>query len=263
MADGLTINADKVNLNTKTLEGIGLTPKEDDTKKLFKKDDQSELMQAIKDMPESFRQVLKETLQVTGQSIVDEIFANEPKTPEEPKEHFQKPTDKINDVKKLAAKYGTPALYLGAKIDDIIKILSKPVKEMASSKNNPVSAASVIVLGSNVEDSKKYIKDFQELTDFVSKQKPLDIGVFKDTQKRLDELTESMDKTTHTKVNTKDSEKFTKQMGSITANFSQVVKQVITLNALTKLIDFKKANTKLDGMERYLERLSDMGDDIV
>lgn len=262
MADGLTINADKVNLNTKTLEGIGLTPKEDDTKKLFKKDDQSELMQAIKDMPESFRQVLKETLQVTGQSIVDEIFANEPKTPEEPKEHFQKPTDKINDVKKLAAKYGTPALYLGAKIDDIIKILNKPVKEMASSKNNPVSAASVIVLGSNVEDSKKYIKDFQELTDFVSKQKPLDIGVFKDTQKRLDELTESMDKTTHTKVKTKDSEKFTKQMGSITANFSQVVKQVISLNALTSFINFKKANAKLDDMDKYLERLSGMGDNI-
>lgn len=262
MADGLTINADKVNLNTKTLEGIGLTPKEDDTKKLFKKDDQSELMQAIKDMPESFRQVLKETLQVTGQSIVNEIFANEPKTPEEPKEHFQKPTDKINDVKKLAAKYGTPALYLGAKIDDIIKILNKPVKEMASSKNNPVSAASVIVLGSNVEDSKKYIKDFQELTDFVSKQKPLDIGVFKDTQKRLDELTESMDKTTHTKVKTKDSEKFTKQMGSITANFSQVVKQVISLNALTSFINFKKANAKLDDMDKYLERLSGMGDNI-
>ena len=262
MADGLTINADKVNLNTKTLEGIGLTPKEDDTKKLFKKDDQSELMQAIKDMPESFRQVLKETLQATGQSIVNEIFANEPKTPEEPKEHFQKPTDKINDVKKLAAKYGTPALYLGAKIDDIIKILNKPVKEMASSKNNPVSAASVIVLGSNVENSKKYIKDFQELTDFVSKQKPLDIGVFKDTQKRLDELTESMDKTTHTKVNTKDSEKFTKQMGSITANFSQVVKQVISLNALTHFINFKKANAKLDDMDQYLERLSGMGDNI-
>lgn len=262
MADGLTINADKVNLNTKSLEGIGLTPKEDDTKKLFKKDDQSELMQAIKDMPESFRQVLKETLQVTGQSIVNEIFANEPKTPEEPKEHFQKPTDKINDVKKLAAKYGTPALYLGAKIDDIIKILNKPVKEMASSKNNPVSAASVIVLGSNVENSKKYIKDFQELTDFVSKQKPLDIGVFKDTQKRLDELTESMDKTTHTKVKTKDSEKFTKQMSSITTNFSQVVKQVISLNALTHFINFKKANAKLDDMDKYLERLSGMGDNI-
>ena len=58
MADGITLNADKVTLNTKTLEGIGLTPKGDDTKKLFKKDDQSELMQAIKDMPESFRQVL-------------------------------------------------------------------------------------------------------------------------------------------------------------------------------------------------------------
>lgn len=262
MPDGITLNADKVTLNTKSLEGIGLTPKGDDTKKLFKKDDQSELMQAIKDMPESFRQVLKETLQVTGQSIVNEIFANEPKTPEEPKEHFQKPTDKINDVKKLAAKYGTPALYLGAKIDDIIKILNKPVKEMASSKNNPVSAASVIVLGSNVENSKKYIKDFQELTDFVSKQKPLDIGVFKDTQKRLDELTESMDKTTHTKVKTKDSEKFTKQMGSITANFSQVVKQVISLNALTHFINFKKANAKLDDMDKYLERLSGMGDNI-
>lgn len=262
MANGLTINTDKVNLNTKTLEGIGLTPKEDDTKKFFKKDDQSELMQAIKDMPESFRQVLKETLQVTGQSIVDEIFANKPKTPEEPKEHFQKPTDKINDVKKLAAKYGTPALYLGAKIDDIIKILSKPVKEIATSSNNPISAAGVIVLGSNVENSKKYIKDFQELTDFVSKQKPLDIGVFKDTQKRLDELTESMDKTTHTKVSTKDSEKFTKQMSSITANFGQVVKQVISLNALTHFINFKKANAKLDDMDKYLERLSGMGDNI-
>lgn len=262
MPDGITLNADKVTLNTKTLEGIGLTPKGDDTKKIFKKDDQSELMQAIKDMPESFRQVLKETLQVTGQSIVDEIFANEPKTPEEPKEHFQKPTDKINDVKKLAAKYGTPALYLGAKIDDIIKILSKPVKEITASKNNPISAAGVIVLGSNVENSKKYIKDFQELTDFVSKQKPLDIGVFKDTQKRLDELTESMDKTTHTKVSTKDSEKFTKQMSSITANFGQVVKQVISLNALTHFINFKKANAKLDDMDKYLERLSGMGDNI-
>lgn len=262
MPDGITLNADKVTLNTKTLEGIGLTPKGDDTKKLFKKDEQSELMQAIKDMPESFRQVLKETLQATGQSIVNEIFANEPKTPEEPKEHFQKPTDKINDVKKLAAKYGTPALYLGAKIDDIIKILNKPVKEMASSKNNPVSAASVIVLGSNVENSKKYIKDFQELTNFVSNQKPLDIGVFKDTQKKLDELTESMDKTTHTKVKTKDAEKFTKQMSSITANFGQVVKQVISLNALTSFINFKKANAKLDDMDKYLERLSGMGDNI-
>lgn len=263
MADGLlTINADKVNLNTKSLEGIGLTPKEDDTKKLFKKDDQSELIQAIKDMPESFRQVLKETLQATGQFIVNEIFANEPKTQEEPKEHFQKSTDKINDVKKLTAKYGTPALYLGSKIDDIIKILSTPVKEIATSKNNPISAAGVIVLGSNVENSKKYIKDFQELTNFVSSQKPIDLGVFKDTQKRLDELTESMDKTTHTKVNTKDSEKFTKQMSSITANFGQVVKQVISLNALTSFINFKKANTKLDDMDKYLERLSDMGDNI-
>lgn len=262
MADGITLNADKVTLNTKTLEGIGLTPKKDDTKKLFKKDEQSELMQAIKDMPESFRQVLKETLQATGQSIVNEIFANEPKTQEEPKEHFQKSTDKINDVKKLTAKYGTPALYLGSKIDDIIKILSTPVKEITASKNSPISAAGVIVLGSNVENSKKYIKDFQELTNFVSSQKPIDLGVFKDTQKRLDELTESMDKTTHAKVKTKDSEKFTKQMSSVTANFSQVVKQVITLNTLTKLIDFKKANAKLDGMERYLERLSDMGDDI-
>lgn len=263
MADGLlTINADKVNLNTKSLEGIGLTPKEDDTKKLFKKDDQSELIQAIKDMPESFRQVLKETLQATGQSIVNEIFANEPKTQEEPKEHFQKSTDKINDVKKLTAKYGTPALYLGSKIDDIIKILSTPVKEIATSKNNPISAAGVIVLGSNVENSKKYIKDFQELTNFVSSQKPIDLGVFKDTQKRLDELTESMDKTTHTKVNIKDSEKFTKQMSSITANFGQVVKQVISLNALTSFINFKKANAKLDDMDKYLERLSDMGDNI-
>lgn len=262
MADGLTINADKVNLNTKSLEGIGLTPKEDDTKKLFKKDEQSELMQAIKDMPESFRQVLKETLQATGQSIVNEIFANEPKTQEEPKEHFQKSTDKINDVKKLTAKYGTPALYLGSKIDDIIKILSTPVKEIATSKNNPISAAGVIVLGSNVENSKKYIKDFQELTNFVSSQKPIDLGVFKDTQKRLDELTESMDKTTHTKVNTKDSEKFTKQMSSITANFGQVVKQVISLNTLTSFINFKKANAKLDDMDKYLKRLSDMGDNI-
>lgn len=262
MADGITLNADKVTLNTKSLEGIGLTPKEDDTKKLFKKDDQSELMQAIKDMPESFRQVLKETLQATGQSIVNEIFANEPKTQEEPKEHFQKPTDKINDVKKLTAKYGTPALYLGSKIDDIIKILSTPVKEMAASTNNPISAAGVIVLGSNVENSKKYIKDFQELTNFVSSQKPIDLGVFKDTQKRLDELTESMDKTTHTKVNTKDSEKFTKQMSSITANFGQVVKQVISLNALTSFINFKKANAKLDDMDKYLERLSGIGDNI-
>lgn len=262
MADGITLNADKVTLNTKSLEGIGLTPKEDDTKKLFKKDDQSELMQAIKDMPESFREVLKETLQVTGQSIVNEIFANEPKTQEEPKEHFQKPTDKINDVKKLTAKYGTPALYLGSKIDDIIKILSTPVKEIATSKNSPISAAGVIVLGSNVENSKKYIKDFQELTNFVSSQKPIDLGVFKDTQKRLDELTESMDKTTHTKVNTKDSEKFTKQMSSITANFGQVVKQVISLNALTSFINFKKANAKLDDMDKYLERLSSIGDNI-
>lgn len=262
MADGITLNADKVTLNTKSLEGIGLTPKEDDTKKLFKKDDQSELMQAIKDMPESFREVLKETLQATGQSIVNEIFANEPKTQEEPKEHFQKPTDKINDVKKLTAKYGTPALYLGSKIDDIIKILSTPVKEMAASTNNPISAAGVIVLGSNVENSKKYIKDFQELTNFVSSQKPIDLGVFKDTQKRLDELTESMDKTTHTKVKTKDSEKFTKQMSSITANFGQVVKQVISLNALTSFINFKKANAKLDDMDKYLERLSNMGDNI-
>ena len=262
MTDGITLNADKVTLNTKSLEGIGLTPKEDDTKKLFKKDDQSELMQAIKDMPESFRQVLKETLQATGQSIVNEIFANEPKTQEEPKEHFQKSTDKINDVKKLTAKYGTPALYLGSKIDDIIKILSTPVKEIATSKNNPISAAGVIVLGSNVENSKKYIKDFQELTNFVSSQKPIDLGVFKDTQKRLDELTESMDKTTHTKVSTKDSEKFTKQMSSITANFGQVVKQVISLNALTSFINFKKANSKLDDMDKYLERLSNMGDNI-
>ena len=262
MADGITLNADKVTLNTKSLEGIGLTPKEDDTKKLFKKDDQSELMQAIKDMPESFRQVLKETLQATGQSIVNEIFANEPKTQEEPKEHFQKSTDKINDVKKLTAKYGTPALYLGSKIDDIIKILSTPVKEMAASTNNPISAAGVIVLGSNVENSKKYIKDFQELTNFVSSQKPIDLGVFKDTQKRLDELTESMNKTTHTKVKTKDSEKFTKQMSSITANFSQVVKQVISLNALTSFINFKKANAKLDDMDKYLERLSGIGDNI-
>lgn len=262
MADGITLNADKVTLNTKSLEGIGLTPKEDDTKKLFKKDDQSELMQAIKDMPESFRQVLKETLQATGQSIVNEIFANEPKTQEEPKEHFQKPTDKINDVKKLTAKYGTPALYLGSKIDDIIKILSTPVKEIATSTNNPISAAGVIVLGSNVENSKKYIKDFQELTNFVSSQKPIDLGVFKDTQKRLDELTESMDKTTHTKVKTKDSEKFTKQMSSITANFGQVVKQVISLNALTSFINFKKANAKLDDMDKYLERLSGIGDNI-
>lgn len=262
MADGITLNADKVTLNTKSLEGIGLTPKEDDTKKLFKKDDQSELMQAIKDMPESFRQVLKETLQATGQSIVNEIFANEPKTQEEPKEHFQKSTDKINDVKKLTAKYGTPALYLGSKIDDIIKILSTPVKEIATSKNNPISAAGVIVLGSNIENSKKYIKDFQELTNFVSSQKPIDLGVFKDTQKRLDELTESMDKTTHTKVNTKDSEKFTKQMSSITANFGQVVKQVISLNVLTSFINFKKANAKLDDMDKYLERLSGMGDNI-
>lgn len=262
MADGITLNADKVTLNTKSLEGIGLTPKEDDTKKLFKKDDQSELMQAIKDMPESFREVLKETLQATGQSIVNEIFANEPKTQEEPKEHFQKSTDKINDVKKLTAKYGTPALYLGSKIDDIIKILSTPVKEIATSKNNPISAAGVIVLGSNVENSKKYIKDFQELTNFVSSQKPIDLGVFKDTQKRLDELTESMDKTTHTKVSTKDSEKFTKQMSSITANFGQVVKQVISLNTLTSFINFKKANAKLDDMDKYLERLSDMGDNI-
>ena len=262
MADGITLNADKVTLNTKSLEGIGLTPKKDDTKKLFKKDDQSELMQAIKDMPESFRQVLKETLQATGQSIVNEIFANEPKTQEEPKEHFQKPTDKINDVKKLTAKYGTPALYLGSKIDDIIKILSTPVKEMAVSTNNPISAAGVIVLGSNVENSKKYIKDFQELTNFVSSQKPIDLGVFKDTQKRLDELTESMDKTTHTKVKTKDSEKFTKQMSSITANFGQVVKQVISLNALTSFINFKKANAKLDDMDKYLERLSGIGDNI-
>lgn len=262
MADGITLNVNKVTLNTKSLEGTGLTPKEDDTKKLFKKDDQSELMQAIKDMPESFRQVLKETLQATGQSIVNEIFANEPKTQEEPKEHFQKSTDKINDVKKLTAKYGTPALYLGSKIDDIIKILSTPVKEIATSKNNPISAAGVIVLGSNVENSKKYIKDFQELTNFVSSQKPIDLGVFKDTQKRLDELTESMDKTTHTKVSTKDSEKFTKQIGSITANFSQVVKQVISLNALTSFINFKKANAKLDDMDKYLERLSGMGDNI-
>lgn len=262
MADGITLNADKVTLNTKSLEGIGLTPKEDDTKKLFKKDDQSELMQAIKDMPESFREVLKETLQATGQSIVNEIFANEPKTQEEPKEHFQKPTDKINDVKKLTAKYGTPALYLGSKIDDIIKILSTPVKEMAASTNNPISAAGVIVLGSNVENSKKYIKDFQELTNFVSSQKPIDLGVFKDTQKRLDELTESMNKTTHTKVKTKDSEKFTKQMSSITANFGQVVKQVISLNALTSFINFKKANAKLDDMDKYLERLSGIGDNI-
>lgn len=262
MADGITLNADKVTLNTKSLEGIGLTPKEDDTKKLFKKDDQSELIQAIKDMPESFRQVLKETLQATGQSIVNEIFANEPKTQEEPKEHFQKSTDKINDVKKLTAKYGTPALYLGSKIDDIIKILSTPVKEIATSKNSPISAAGVIVLGSNVENSKKYIKDFQELTNFVSSQKPIDLGVFKDTQKRLDELTESMDKTTHTKVSTKDSEKFTKQMSSITANFGQVVKQVISLNALTSFINFKKANAKLDDMDKYLERLSNMGDNI-
>lgn len=262
MADGITLNANKVTLNTKSLEGTGLTPKEDDTKKLFKKDDQSELMQAIKDMPESFRQVLKETLQATGQSIVNEIFANEPKTQEEPKEHFQKPTDKINDVKKLTAKYGTPALYLGSKIDDIIKILSTPVKEIATSKNNPISAAGVIVLGSNVENSKKYIKDFQELTNFVSSQKPIDLGVFKDTQKRLDELTESMDKTTHTKVSTKDSEKFTKQMSSITANFGQVVKQVISLNTLTSFINFKKANAKLDDMDKYLERLSNMGDNI-
>lgn len=262
MADGITLNADKVTLNTKSLEGIGLTPKEDDTKKLFKKDEQSELMQAIKDMPESFRQVLKETLQATGQSIVNEIFANEPKTQEEPKEHFQKSTDKINDVKKLTAKYGTPALYLGSKIDDIIKILSTPVKEIATSKNNPISAAGVIVLGSNVENSKKYIKDFQELTNFVSSQKPIDLGVFKDTQKRLDELTEAMDKTTHTKVKTKDSEKFTKQMSSITANFGQVVKQVISLNTLTSFINFKKANAKLDDMDKYLERLSDMGDNI-
>jgi len=262
MADGITLNADKVTLNTKTLEGVGLTPKGDDTKKLFKKDDQSELMQAIKDMPESFRQVLKETLQATGQSIVDEIFANEPKTQEEPKEHFQKSTDKINDVKKLTAKYGTPALYLGSKIDDIIKILSTPVKEMTASKNSPISAAGVIVLGSNVENSKKYIKEFQELTNFVSSQQPIDLGVFKDTQKKLDELTESMDKTIHTKVKTKDSEKFTTQMSSVTANFSQVVKQVISLNALTKLINFKKANAKLDDMDDYLKRLSDMGDNI-
>ena len=262
MADGITLNADKVTLNTKSLEGIGLTSKEGDTKKLFKKDDQSELMQAIKDMPESFREVLKETLQATGQSIVNEIFANKPKTQEEPKEHFQKPTDKINDVKKLTAKYGTPALYLGSKIDDIIKILSTPVKEMAASTNNPISAAGVIVLGSNVENSKQYIKDFQELTNFVSSQKPIDLGVFKDTQKRLDELTESMDKTTHTKVSTKDSEKFTKQMSSITANFGQVVKQVISLNTLTSFINFKKANAKLDDMDKYLERLSNMGDNI-
>lgn len=262
MSDGITLNANKVTLNTKSLEGVGLTPKEDDTKKLFKNDNQSELIQTIKDMPESFRLVLKETLQATGQSIVNEIFANGPKVQEEPKEHFKEPTDKINDVKKLTAKYGTPALYLGSKIDDIIKILSTPVKEIAASKNSPISAAGVIVLGSNVENSKKYIKEFQELTNFVSSQKPLDIGVFKDTQKRLDELTESMDKTTHTKVKTKDSEKFTKQMSSITANFGQVVKQVISLNALTKLVNFKKANAKLDDMDKYIERLSKMGDNI-
>ena len=71
-----------------------------------------------------------------------------------------------------------------------------------------------------------------------------------------------MDKTTHTKVNTKDSEKFTKQMSSITANFGQVVKQVISLNALTSFINFKKVNAKLDDMDKYLERLSDMGDNI-
>ena len=53
-----------------------------------------------------------------------------------------------------------------------------------------------------------------------------------------------MDKTTHTKVSTKDSEKFTKQMSSITANFGQVVKQVISLNALTSFINFKKALKK-------------------
>ena len=51
-------------------------------------------------------------------------------------------------------------------------------------------------------------------------------------------------------------------MSSITANFSQVVKQVISLNALTSFINFKKANAKLDDMDKYLERLSSMGDNI-
>ncbi len=262
MADGVTLKVNKANIQAKSLEGVGLTPKNND-KDLFKKDDHTELMQALHDLPDSFREVLKQTMDATGQTFLKEFFNQKSNdTPEEPKEHFQKPTDKENDVKKLAAKYGTPALFLGSKIDDIIKILIKPVKEIATSKNNPISAAGVIVLGSNVENSKKYIKDFQELTNFISKQKVPDIGAFQETQKKLDALSESMKKSTETKVDTKSSEKFTKSMGSITANFGQVVKQVMTLNALTSLINFKKETSKLKEMDKYLKKLSSMGDNL-
>ncbi len=264
MAEGVTLNIEKANINAKSLEGIGLSSKDPDNKKLFKKDEQSELLKALTNLPESFRKVLKDTMTVTGQALLKDYFSSNKKSDdfEEPKSHFEKPTNKENDIKKLAAKYGTPALFLGSKIDDIIRILQKPVKEITETKNSPISAASVIVLGSNIEDSKKYIKDFEELTEFIAKQKTPDIGVFKDTQKKLDDLSKSIDKSTKTKVDDKGAEKFTKRMGKITTSFSSIIKQVISLNALTKLVDFKKSNKNLDDLEKYLERLGKMGESL-
>ena len=73
MADGVTLKVNKANIEAKSLEGVGLTPKNND-KDLFKKDDHTELMQALHDLPESFREVLKQTLEATGQTFLKEFF---------------------------------------------------------------------------------------------------------------------------------------------------------------------------------------------
>lgn len=260
MADGITLNVNKAQINSKSLEGIGLSPA-DNEDKLFKTDAQSELIKAVHDLPASLMEVLEDTLSTTNQSFLDDIFSKiKDSQPEEPKAHFQKPSEKENDVKKLASKYGTPALYLGAKIDDIIKILKKPIEKATKSENNPVAAAGVIVLGSNIQNSKKYIKEFQELTEFISKQKVPDIGVFKDTQKKLDDLSNSMKETTETEVDEKKAKKFTQQMGTVTASFGDIVKQVIKLNILTSLIDFDKAGEKLKDLQKYAKKLGPIGE---
>ena len=122
MADGITLNVENASLNVTHLEGVGLSSaSKDDDKKLFKKDNQSELLEALKNLPESFRTVLSQTMESTGQSLFKGLFGEDSKDDDEPKAHFEKPSEKENDVKKLAAKYGTPALYLGSKIDDIIE----------------------------------------------------------------------------------------------------------------------------------------------
>ncbi|MCF0126006.1 MAG: hypothetical protein HUJ68_09705 [Clostridia bacterium] len=261
MADGINLNISSANVNIKGL-GDGLTPTEKDDKKLFNNDDQSELLKTISSLPENFRRVLSETLSVTQQNLFDNILSEVEDREKEIKANFEKPSDKIGDVKKLSSAFGTPALFLGSKIDDILTILKKPRNEAANNPNSPLNAAGVIILGSNIENSRQYIKDFQDLATFINNQKVPDIGTFEETQKRLDALTDSMKKSLEVDIDPKDSQKFQKNMSSVTVNIGQVIKDVIVVNTLSSVINFKKANKNADDLKQYLSKLGGIGEDM-